>query len=186
MKIESAPAENDHSVFLVDFELSDTTGLHEAHVAFNAIAAHNHSHFEEKSFEEWTGADNEMLAETMGKFLDHGMDKFLSTAQRLSREKTREGFLGDPIHLKATDANLDYLHQALVAYKLGTAVGVLTEMKNAMGNQAGMIRTLEAVVADPMIQRIEGAIEVTYDAEPVRQPLGFGRVLLDSHQTREG
>ena len=180
MKIEKRESEDSHEVFIASFEQSSDNGLHEAYVALNAIAARNR-----KTFDETFGTKVEQpdkLAEATSELLESGADRLVAEIQRLGREKSRESILTESLKLKATKDNLKYLHGALIGYRDDTSMAVTSEMRNAMGNQAGLTRTFEMVTADAMVHEISNITGISHGAAPDRQPIGFARVLLSSHE----
>jgi hypothetical protein len=180
MRIEKSQSEGAHEVFSLRFEQSGDNGLHEAYVALNAIAARNRNTFEEVLGS--NAEDTGKLADATKELLESGIDKFVAEVQRLGREKARESVLTATVGVKATKDNLKYLHTALSDYRDNTGMAVVSEMRNAMGNQAGLSRTFEMVTADTMAHVIEGATEIIPALPADRQPFGFERALLTSYE----
>ncbi len=179
---KEAIPEGSHNVHHVALEPDPDNGLHEAFVALNAIGARNRSTFEEVFSPRTEPGDLGKLREATADLLGSGMDKFTATVQKLARLNSREGVLTEVIKVRATYSNLDYLHNALTGYRDTTASAVLSEMNNVMGNAAALNRTMELVTVERMIDEICTKVTVTEPFNRESHPIGFGRVLIDTHE----
>ncbi|HEX7632764.1 MAG TPA: hypothetical protein VF401_00395 [Candidatus Saccharimonadales bacterium] len=176
MKISEQILRGKAPAVVVEFEYAPGNGLHEAYVALNAIAARNR-----KAFDKANGPRGQDLKSVTQDLLGSGMDSFVNAVQTAGREKSREGVLTESLRIQADKGHINYLHTALVEYRKDTIVAVTSEMRSAMGNQAALTRTFEAVTADAMAHAIEESyIEINHEEPKDRQPFGFGRALTEA------
>lgn len=170
-------------MFSVTFERDEANGVHEAHLAINAIASANRYAFE-KVYDDKSVEEAMKLSRATDDLLTNRVDRFTYILQTKIREKSREGILSEAVTMHAPDDSLAYLHEALMRYREATPHAVLNEMRNTMGNLAGLTRTYESVTAAGMIHDLEDVEIVSeYEGQLSKQPPGFGRVLFDDIDT---